>query len=245
MALQQTYLSYNKEVYPHYYLCRYLPRSAGRDTLSHSLLKFKRSRQPDLEGWIDCALEMLTAMSIPPGAALVRALHHDEIAVPDTPVALDLLGQRLADRFHLRYRPRLLQKAHPTRPVKAFGRPRREEELQGLYSIDAAYAAATLPESSPGHWLIIDDILTSGATIRAIIQAIHQFCSGASLTIFTLTRAEMAPLPYSPASIKGRHYQLEQGKDWTLAEPTPPPFQTPRSYYTLPQLKSMIRSDIF
>ena len=87
MPLHQTYLSYKKELYPHYYLCHYLPRSAGRDTLSHSLLKFKRSRQPDLEGWIDCALEMTTSMPVPPGATLIRALHHNETAIPDTPVA--------------------------------------------------------------------------------------------------------------------------------------------------------------
>lgn len=231
MALQQTCLSYNKEVYPHYFLCHYLPRSAGRDTLSHSLLKFKRSRQPDLEGWIDCALEMLTDMSIPPGAALVRALHHNETTIPDAvtgsaapgpPLALDLLGQQLAARFNLCYHPRLLQKAHPTRPVKAFGKPRRVEELQGLYSIDSAYAAAALPEGPPKHWLIIDDILTSGATIHAIIQAIQEYAPGASLTIFTLTKAEFTIPPYSPTFIKGRHYQLEQGADWMLAGPEPP-----------------------
>jgi len=239
MALRQTYLSYNKEVYPHYYLCSYLRRSAGRDTLSHSLLKFKRGRQPDLDGWIDCAVEMLTEMSISPGTAVVRALHHNEIIVPDTPVPLDLLGQQLAARFHLCYHPRLLFKAHPIRPVKAFGRPRREEELQGLYTIDPAYAAVTFPEGPPKHWLIIDDILTSGATIRAIIQAIQQSNpASASLTIFTLTRAELSTLPHTSASIKGLHYQLEQGADWVLAEPSLPP-------YSLLQLKNMIRKDVF
>lgn len=237
MALQQTYLSYNNEIYPHYYLCHYLPRSAGRDTLSHSLLKFKRCRQPDLGGWIDCALEMLTAMPVPPGATLVRALHHNETTIPDTPVALDLLGGQLATRFHHHYHPRLLQKARPNRPVKTFGKPRRKEELRGLYSIDSAYAA-TLPEGPPKHWLIIDDILTSGATIHAVIQAIHQSYPGTPLTVFTLTKAETTIPPHTPAAIKGLHYQLEQGADWVLAE-------SPQPYYSLLQLKSMIQSDTF
>lgn len=237
MPLHQTYLSYNKELYPHYYLCHYLPRSAGRDTLSHSLLKFKRSRQPDLEGWIDCALEMLTAMPVPPGATLIRALHHNETTIPDTPVALDILGKRLATRFHHHYHPHLLRKSHPTRPVKTFDKPRRKEELQGLYSIDPA-GLATLPDGPPKHWLIIDDILTSGATIHAIIQAIHQSFPGTSLTIFTLTRAEITAPPHPPASIKGQHYQLEQGADWVLAEP-------PQPYYSPFQLKTMILTDTF
>lgn len=180
---------------------------------------------------------MLTAMPVPPGATLVRALHHNETTIPDTPVALDLLGGQLATRFHHHYHPRLLQKARPNRPVKTFGKPRRKEELRGLYSIDSAYAA-TLPEGPPKHWLIIDDILTSGATIHAVIQAIHQSYPGTPLTVFTLTKAETTIPPHTPAAIKGLHYQLEQGADWVLAE-------SPQPYYSLLQLKSMIQSDTF
>jgi len=237
MALRQTYLSYNGEHYSHFYLCHYLTRSAGRDTLSHSLLKFKLGRQPDLDGWIDCALEMLTNMPIPPGATLVRALHHNELAPPGTPAALDILGQELATRFHHCYQPRLLKKARPIPAVKTFGKPRREEELQGLYTIDTTYAA-TLPDGPPKHWLIIDDILTSGATIRAIIQAIHLPYPHTPISIFTLTRAINTTPTHSPETIQGHHYQLEQGKNWVLAEP-------PLPYYSLLQLKTMIRSDIF
>jgi predicted amidophosphoribosyltransferase len=236
MALQQTFLSYNNALYDHYYLCRYLPRSAGRDTLSHSLLKFKQGRHPDLEGWIDCATEMLTAMPLPPHTTLIRALHHNETTIPDTPIALDLLGQALASRFHHHYCPRLLQKARLTAPVKAFAKPQREEELQDLYSIAPSDTAA--PGGIPRHWLIIDDILTSGATARAILQAILDRYPTAPVTIFTLTRADIATPPHSSTSLKGRHYQLEEGQDWTVSEPS-------LTYYSLPQLKNMIRSDIF
>jgi predicted amidophosphoribosyltransferase len=233
MALQQTWLSYNNDLYPHYYLCHYLPRSAGRDTLSHSLLKFKQSRQPDLEGWIDCALEIGSDMPIPPGATLVRALHHNETAIPVSPAALDLLGQRLAARLQHHYHPRLLQKTRTTRPVKSFAKPQREEELQGIYSVNLTYAAS-LPQP-PSHWLVIDDLLTSGTTIRAIIQAIRHPCPDTPISIFTLTRADTTtPTP----SLKGQNYQLEQGQDWVLSEPATP-------YYSLPQLKAMIRSDTF
>jgi len=237
MALQQTFLSYNKEVYPHYYLCHYLPMSAGRDTLSHSLLKFKQSRQPDLEGWIDCALEILEDAPIPPGATVVRALHHHETSIPDSPVALDLLGQQLAAHFHHHYHPRLLRKAHPTLPVKAFSRPKREEEMQDLYFIDPSYAA-TLPESPPDHWLVIDDIHTTGATIRAIIGSIRQTYPLTPISIFTLARAGAVTPPENPTGLKGKHYQLEQNRNWTVAE-------TPLPYYSLLQLKTMIRSDVF
>ena len=106
MALQQTYLSCNGELYPHYFLCHYLPKSAGRDTFSHSLLRFKAGRQPDLDGWIDCAREALTTVTSPANIShenailthdtiLVRALHHDETSIPDAPTSLDLLAQQL------------------------------------------------------------------------------------------------------------------------------------------------------
>jgi len=234
MALQQTWLSYNNDLYPHYYLCHYLPRSVGRDTLSHSLLKFKQGRQPDLEGWIDCALEMASDMPIPPGATLVRALHHNETVIPVSPTALDILGQRLAARFQYHYHPQLLQKARTTQPVKSFAKPQRVEELQGIYSINLPYAA-TLPQNPPGHWLIIDDLLTSGTTIRAIVQAIRHPFPDAPISIFTLTRADTSsPTP----SLKGQNYQLEQGQDWVLSE-------SAVHYYSLLQLKTMIRTDTF
>ena len=238
MPLHHTYLSYNQHLYSHYYLCHYLPASAGRDNLSQSLLRFKKGRHPDLEGWIDCSLELFAGAPIPPGATIVRALHHDEIAVSTTPSSLDLLGEQLARRFRHHYHPRLLQKTQPNQPVKLFSRPRREEELQGRYRLDDAYASQ-LPDP-PGHWLIIDDVLTSGATLRAILQAISQAhpTSTAPIDIFTLAKATTT-LPRHPAALSGRHYQFhEDDTTWTLAE-------DPISYYTLVQLKNMILGDAF
>src|ERR1700738_2174215 len=135
MALQQTSIHYNKVIaYPHYYLCNYLPLSTGRDTLSYSLLKFKRAQQPDLNGWIDCSLEMLGAAGIAPGTTIIRALHHDETAIrEDKPVALDLLGKALAERFHGFYRPTLLFKSRRAREIRKLGREEREAELKGIY----------------------------------------------------------------------------------------------------------------
>ncbi|HVU58707.1 MAG TPA: hypothetical protein VHD83_26790 [Puia sp.] len=238
MPLHHTYLSYNQHLYSHYYLCHYLPASAGRDHLSHSLLKFKKGRQPDLEGWLDCSLELFARAPIPPGATIVRALHHDETTASPNPSSLDLLGQQLARRLQHHYHPQLLQKTHPTQPIKLFSKPRREEELRGLYLIDTSYASL-LPDP-PGHWIIIDDILTSGATIRAILRAIHQTYPPATtpIHIFTLTRATTTP-PLHPAPLKGRHYRFEEDDTtWTLADP-------PIPYYSLLQLKSKILSDIF
>lgn len=220
MALHQTYLSCNGELYPHYFLCHYLPKSAGRDTFSHSLLKFKAGRQPDLDGWIDCALEALAAATSPKNTTfthdttLVRALHHDETSIPDSPTSLDLLAQQLAEYLHIQYHPRLLKKRRPARAVKTFGKPRRKEELEGLYIIDHAHAA-TLP-AAPHHFLILDDLLTSGSTMHIIIQTLKTHYPDARFTLFTLTRAQNTPAPHDPTAIHGSKYCLEEGAEWTL-----------------------------
>ena len=237
MPLQQTYLSHNQQLLTHYYLCHYLPASSGKDILSHSLLKFKKGRQPDLDGWIDCALEIFAEAPIPPNGTIIIALHHQETAVSTIPVALDLLGQELAARLHCQYHPRLLEKTQPNTPIKSFSKPRREEELQGLYRVNTSYAAS-LPDQ-PTHWVILDDILTSGATVRAIIQAIREASPSLTppITLFTLAKAG-APKPQDPPLLKGQNYQIEEGLGWTLAEP-------PLPFYTLSQLKNRIRIDTF
>lgn len=237
MPLYHTYLSYNQQLYSHYYLCHYLPASAGRDNLSHSLLRFKKGRHPDLEGWIDCSLELFAQAPIPPGATIIRALHHYETTVSPTPSSLDFLGHELAHRLRHHYHPQLLQKTQPNRPVKLFSRPRREEELQGLYRIDATHTSL-LPDP-PGHWLIIDDVLTSGATIRAILQAILQAYPQSTAPVDILTMARATANPTLHPTLKGRHYQFdEDDTTWTLAEDQSP-------YYSLLQLKSMILGDTF
>jgi predicted amidophosphoribosyltransferase len=212
MALLRTSIQIGNASYPHYYLCRYLPVSAGRDTLSHSLLKFKLGRQPDLSAWIDCILETLSALPILPHTTIVRALHHDEIAVrQDHPASLDKLGAALAIRFDSHYRPSLLRKCRTTRQIKGFSIQKRTTELLDLYYIED-------PPATPGPILILDDIFTTGSTITAILAALHPYSPGSSFSIFTLARATYDPRPNDGLPLKGQNYQLEQGMDWVMAE---------------------------
>jgi predicted amidophosphoribosyltransferase len=238
MALQQTSIQIGNASYPHYYLCHYLPVSTGRDSFSHSLLKFKESRQPDLSGWIDCTLDALATLPILPGTTILRALHHDETAIrQDKPTALDKMGKALAARFRSDYRPSLLRKYRPTREIKGFSKEQRTTELQDTYYYieDAAPQFSIGDTQSPigdtqgsigdehippgdGHFLLLDDILTTGTTIRAIIAAILLHYPKAQFSIFTLARATYDARSNSALPLKGQNYQLEQDKDWILAE---------------------------
>jgi predicted amidophosphoribosyltransferase len=229
MALQTTTLSCLYSSFRHYYLCHYLPLSAGKDMISLSLLKFKRRRQPDFNTWIEGALEALTGISPSPDTIILRALHHDEtIAAPVFPTALDFLGHALADRFGCRYLPCLLCKSHPARPCKELSRRQRKTELRGIYSLHPAArqmiapapqsadlsaippapppADPTTPDQSvrpqPASppFLLIDDILTTGTTMRMIIRPLHRTFPLSPIRIFTLARANYDPKLHEPVT---------------------------------------------
>jgi predicted amidophosphoribosyltransferase len=230
MALQTTTLSCLYSSFRHYYLCHYLPLSAGKDMISRSLLKFKRRRQPDFNTWIEGALEALTGISPSPDTIILRALHHDEtMAAPVFPTALDFLGHALADRFGCRYLPCFLCKSHPARPCKELSRRQRKTELRGLYSLHPAArqlitpapqsadlsASAIInpqsadpttpdqsvrPQPASPPFLLIDDILTTGTTMRMIIRPLHRTFPLSPIRIFTLARANYDPKLHEPVT---------------------------------------------
>ncbi|HMH22715.1 MAG TPA: phosphoribosyltransferase [Puia sp.] len=241
MGLQQAFIRVNEFTYPHYYLCNYLPVSAGRDRLSHSLLLFKRGEQPDLDGWIDCSLTILAeglsqcSPGLFSGGTIIRALHHNETTAGSAgPVSLDQLGRALALRFDCRYAPHLLLKSRVTRPIKAFTRQQRESELGDTYYIEVRE-----PPGAEGRpFLIIDDILTTATTVRMIIAVVRERFPGSPLFVFTLARADYDAGPNRSTPLKGQHYQLEQDTDWLVAEEGKP-------YYSGELLKAWIGAGRF
>jgi predicted amidophosphoribosyltransferase len=225
MVLQTTSINYFSSSFPHYYLYDYLPLSAGKDMISRSLLKFKHRTQPDFSTWIECALKALHGIPLTPDTIILRALHHDEmIAGTKFPAALDFLGHALAGHFSCRYLPSFLRKSRPVRPCKELSRRQRKTELRGIYSLDptarqmiatpalspavphvanpSANPLATAPPASSAApptpnppFLLIDDILTTGTTMRMIIRPLHRAFPLAPIRIFTLARANDDPLP--------------------------------------------------
>jgi predicted amidophosphoribosyltransferase len=233
MVLQTTSINYFSSSFRHYYLCDYLPLSAGKDLISRSLLKFKHRTQPDFSTWIQCALEALHEIPLTPDTIILRALHHDEITVSVFPTALDFLGHALAGRFGCRYLPSFLRKSRTARPCKELSHRQRKTELRGIYSLDPAARqmitaptpsliapaspAAVLPPAGPSTpptsgakavsnavpappFLLIDDILTTGTTMRMIIKPLRHNFPLSPIRIFTLARANDTPSPPNPPS---------------------------------------------
>jgi predicted amidophosphoribosyltransferase len=181
--------------FAHLYLCPYLPLTAGTDALSLSLIKFKQRIQPDLDAWIDCSIRLLGQQHFSPDTIIIRPLRHDETSArPDFPSALDLLGQSLATHLRCRYIPTLLTKSRPTLPNKHLTRRERSSQLRDVYQLTPTPPSAGAP-NSPGltphtPFLLIDDILTTGTTMRALINTIRPDYPNCPIKAFTLTRAD-------------------------------------------------------
>lgn len=253
MPLQQTTIVHGDASYAHYYLCNYLPVSAGTDPLSLSLLKFKRGRQPDLNAWIDCSLELLDEAFTPPGNSptplnslhlpplspdtiFLRALHHDETSTrKDNPGALDKLGKTLADHFHSHYCPRLLRKSSPTPEIKGLSKEQRVAELKNRYYIDTRYFPAP---PSPPSFLLLDDILTTGTTMKMIIDALLHPYPKANIVVFTLAKADYDNFANHSLPLRGQNYPIGQPIQQTLVEER-------TNSYSSNDLKSRIRTDTF
>jgi predicted amidophosphoribosyltransferase len=230
MRLQETSITIDHTSYRYHYLCHYLPLAAGIDTLSRSLMKFKRGAYPDLHAWIDCAREALAENPPSRDSIIVRALGHRETIIKEDarPTSLDLLGRTLAADFHCRYLPALLSKTRETWSNKTLSRKEREIELHDVYSANVPFIPASsasdlpAPSASPERipppspsFLLIDDILTTGATIRAMIGALK--CTPLPIRVFTLARAAHDPQSYPIAPLQSRNYYLDQDAGWVLA----------------------------
>jgi hypothetical protein len=236
MKLQMSIIFFQYKVYRHYYLCQYLPLTSGVDTVSRSLLKFKRGAQPDRDNWLNRAVAALGDIlpTLPADTIIIRALHHNEtspaslnshlipIDYPDVrkspltpinqpaairPSSLDLLGQALSARSGFPYLPALLKTHHPTALNQGLTRNQRESELRDIYYFNSAALTkvSTPPDEpvsppeisttttavltpTPSSILLLDDILTTGATILSILKTLHAACPGCTVTVFTLAK---------------------------------------------------------
>lgn len=208
MGLQKQRILYGDEYLTHYFLCRYIPKAAGSDRLSQSLVSFKKGYAPHAKAWIDCAVSEMRTISEVRESLVIRALGHDEqVVVENTGRSLDQLGVKIAHALNGSYQPECIQKSRVTQKLTSLTKAEREEALKNTYRFN-------MPDRTPKKILILDDILTSGATVRSIMQAILKVFSSASITIFTLATTDYNVLSNKDVKLKSSPYEWETNTGW-------------------------------
>ncbi len=230
MGLQLQHIEFQGGYFSHYYLCNYRPRHTGSDELSKSLIRFKERIRVDVEAWTECALMELGKVSLNNGLLIMRALGRDEKTVSSSSrTALDWLGRKLADELKGSYMPELLSKSRNTRSVKWLTRIEREIELQDVYSFKG---------ESVREALILDDILTTGTTMKEIIKAIRAVLPSCRINLFTLANTDHQALLNQHISLAGYSYTWQEEEWKTVAE-------SEEFYNEFVRLKSQILKDSF
>jgi len=213
MSLHKSVITYESEVFKHYYLCRYLPFSFGKDDLSKSIIQFKNGNSLDLQAWTECAASELGHVGIAKDSLIVRVLNSREVSVsPPGNTSLDYLGRILARVLSCDYRPMLLKKNRTTQAAKQLKRDEREQEYSNVYFMDKNF-----PISNDPTFLILDDIVTTGTTVKAVIKAIRKVFAKARIYIFTLASTQYN-IDLQAVRLSGYTYEWKNESGWVVME---------------------------
>jgi ComF family protein len=148
--------------------------------LSTAITRFKYADRPELSRTLaPLLLPGLRKLALPADATLVPVpLHAGRLATRGYNQAA-LLAQELARQTPWRCEPRLLRRTRAT--AKQVGKARDER-------LTNAHGAFERRRSGPAHVVLVDDVVTTGSTVRACAQALAE--SGAKLVaVVALARA--------------------------------------------------------
>lgn len=94
-----------------------------------------------------------------------------------------LLAQALAGHMSLQCVPEVLQRVKPTRPLDGLGRDERYQMLQDAIRVNSKVRHQVIRRPI----LLVDDVMTSGATLSAATEALQQAGAG-HISVVTLAR---------------------------------------------------------
>lgn len=164
----------------HFYLGYYLTG------IKQEIWAFKDGQKAAIDRWINKTKEL--AHSLPQVDYIVRAFGHAEtqVSIGVNRVPLDDLSESLAVSLSSKYLPHCLKKDRVL--VKSTKCSSRERKLQvkGAYSIDVDIVNAI--RTDPITFLVVDDVMTSGATVEDIKRALSIAYPKARIYFFTLVK---------------------------------------------------------
>lgn len=165
-----------------WHLFYYFARKSAWDNNAQLILDFKSNSRSAAEYLLDCALRELRGYELMEEILVIRGLRSTEIrAVLDKGNVMDWLGQGIATGIGGIYIPQLLEKKRVTQPLKLLRARQREVELENVYGLRDLGLSL-----NNRNILLLDDVVTTGATARAISKAVLANYPRAKINTFAL-----------------------------------------------------------
>jgi len=158
--------------------------------LSTAVTRFKYEGRPELSRCLSALLAPgLEELALPSTTVLVPVpLHPRRLASRGYNQAA-LLAQELAKRSRFRCEPRLLRRARETERQVGKSRTLRLTNARGAFELRRKAAPGSGLAVTPAHVVLVDDVVTTGSTVRACAQALAD--GGVQLVaVVALARAE-------------------------------------------------------
>jgi len=165
---------------------------AYAEPLSTAITRFKYGGRPELAaGLASLLVDRVEQLGLPGGAVLAPVpLHPRRLASRGYNQAA-LLAQELARRCHLRCEPRLLRRVRETERQVGKSRTLRLTNAEGAFELRPARRGGS---TLPAHVVLVDDVVTTGSTVRACAQALVA-CRVELVAVVALARALPASSP--------------------------------------------------
>lgn len=210
MQFMQRTLRYADDAYcALYHLVYYFSRGPANDQDRKRLLAFKNGDEQAQRYFILNTLEALKKQQPAEDLLVLRAFSSAEMSAEDSSSPLDRLGDSIAMVYGCSYFPKIVIKNRPTRPLKTLNLPERKEELTGVYHIDPNFL--NLNEHPV---IIIDDIVTTGATTGSIIRSI--------VSLFPRAQISVLSLAWTPAPAQQEFLQKDHRNQNIIHDPEHP-----------------------
>jgi predicted amidophosphoribosyltransferase len=207
MTLMRRQLRYSPNLsFDLYHLRYYLSKNPHRDADRELIRDFKQYEEPAVRSLIIEAIENCQYLDISDDLMIVRALKSSETTWGDMGTyAIDRLAESIASVFECGYEPSAVYKKRQTKPVKTLSFGERKAELAHAYGFDARIF------EEYRKLLIIDDVVTTGATACAVIAPILKALPKAQITVFALA--------WTPTERQQVYLMTLQNNQGVLAEP--------------------------
>jgi hypothetical protein len=170
-----------------------------------TIIDFKNCEEYAVRHLVIESLEKLQYLDIPGYLLVVRAFGNKELTHGDMGTgSLDRLGVSISGVFDWEYDPAVIYKKR-TVPIKSLSILQRQAVMEGIYGFK--------PEGFENlrRVLIIDDVVTTGTTVRAIAEPILKVFPKAEIIAFAIA--------WTPTARQQEYIQESEAKRQMLNEP--------------------------